>query len=248
MSDTNSPLDRMVNKLAMRAELGNDDRAAILALPYAHQSHHASTYIIREGSPPRSRCSFIESGFAFRQKLTAEGHRQIVALHMAGDFIDLQSLFLDVADHNVQALTELQVIAVDRVALQRLTLERPAIAKAMWVDTLVDASVYREWVMNVGRRDARTRIAHLLCELATRARAAGIFNDDSFELPMTQEQLGDAVGLTSVHVNRTLKSLEADGVVDRSKRFVKFSNWDGMRQICDFNPLYLHLEMPSGSN
>jgi CRP-like cAMP-binding protein len=245
MPEPKSPLDPMVRKLAMSAELGHDDRDAILALPYVRQNHHASTYIVREGAPPGAYCAFVESGFAFRQKLTAEGSRQIVSVHMAGDFIDLQSLFLGVADHNTQALTELKTIAVDRAALLRLTLERPAVAKAMWVDAMVEASIYREWVMNVGRRDARTRIAHLLCELALRARTAGIFTGDSFELPMTQEQLGDAVGLTSVHVNRTLKSLEADGAVHRTKRYVKFSDWDGMREIGDFNPLYLHLELSS---
>jgi CRP-like cAMP-binding protein len=242
MSVSHSPLEGMIRKLGTRAPLDDADRAAILALPYVVQKFHACTYVIREGARPRTHCAFIHSGFAFRQKITAEGNRQIVSLHMAGDFIDLQHLFLTIADHNVQALTPLETIGIDRTDLQQLTRERPAIAVAMWIDALVDASIYREWVMNVGRRDARARVAHTLCEFALRVGVAGLPTDNGFEMPMTQEQLGDAVGLTSVHVNRTLKALEAEGIVQRSKRFVKFSDWNAMRAVGDFNPLYLHLD------
>jgi CRP-like cAMP-binding protein len=110
----------------------------------------------------------------YRQKLTAQGTRQIVSLHMSGDVLDLQHLFLKRADHNVQALTKLETVDVERDALRALAAARPAVAQAMWVDALVDASVFREWVVNVGRRDARTRIAHLLCEFATRMKSAGL--------------------------------------------------------------------------
>lgn len=159
------PLDRLVRTLSSRASLDDGDRSAILALPHTLQSYHPATYIIREGQPPRVTCAIINSGSAYSQKLTFSGTRQIVSLHLPGNFIDLQSLFLNVADHNVQALTEVELIEIDRRALRRLSLERPAVAEAFWVDGLIDSSFYREWVVNVGRRDARTRIAHLFCEL-----------------------------------------------------------------------------------
>jgi CRP-like cAMP-binding protein len=237
-----SPLEGMVRKLATRTPLNEDDRRAILALPHRVQTHHATCYVIREGEPPQAHCGFIQSGFAFRQKLTADGARQIVSLHLPGDFIDLQHLFLNIADHNVQALTELALVGIERAALQQLVLERPNVGRAMWIDALVDASIYREWVTNIGRRDARARIAHVLCEVALRMKSAGLSGGDGFEFPLTQEQLADAVGLTAVHVNRTLQSLMKDGVVYRARRYISFTDWKKIMAVGDFNPLYLHLD------
>jgi CRP-like cAMP-binding protein len=232
----------MIHKLSGRSALDDDDKAAILALPYVLRSHHAATYIVREGEPPPKHCAFIRSGFAVRQKITAQGARQIVSLHLVGDFVDLEHMFLNIADHNVQALTELEVVGVERRALEELVLARPNIARALWIDALVDASIYREWVTNVGRRAAPARIAHVLCEVALRMQAAGVSTEGGFELPLTQEQLADAVGLTPVHVNRTLKALVAEGIVHRDKRYISFSDWSRTKEVADFNALYLHLE------
>ena len=116
---------------------------------------------------------------------------------------------------------------------------------AMWVDTLIDASIFREWVVNVGRRDARSRIAHLLCEFARRLEAAGLGEDNGYELPMTQEQLADATGLTPVHVNRTLQRLARDGLIVRDKRHIGFPNWEALRRAGGFSETYLHLEQMS---
>jgi CRP-like cAMP-binding protein len=242
MSYSVSPLDLLVRKLSTRVHLDDADRNAVLGLPHTSRSYHSTTYLIREGEPPRTNCALVESGFAYRHKLTAAGGRQIVSLHLPGDFIDLQNLFLSISDHNVQALTELDVLEIDRQALRQLTLERPAVGQAMWIDGLVDSSVYREWVVNVGRRDARARIAHVLCEVALRAEVAGIGSKERFELPMTQEQLADVTGLTSVHVNRMLKALEAEGIIKRDKRQVSFSSWGAIKRVADFNALYLHLD------
>jgi CRP-like cAMP-binding protein len=211
-------------------------------LPYVHRKHSPPAYLVREGEPPRRYCSFVISGLAIRQKLTTTGDRQIISIHLPGDFLDLQHLVLNYADHNVQALTRLETADIDRAALQDLVLARPAIGKAMWVDALVDASIFREWVLNVGQRDARARIAHLLCEFAVRMEAAGIPVKDGYELPMTQEQIGDAVGLTSVHVNRTLKSLASDGLIHRDKRALTYADWDALQAVGGFSALYLHVD------
>lgn len=237
-----TPMLLMVRKLESRGPLDDADRAAILALPYVRRKYEPSSYLVREGEPSRKSCSFIESGLAFRQKLTVNGARQIVSIQMTGDFVDFQHLFLHRADHNVQALTRIEAIDVEREALQALSTARPAVGRAMWIDALIDASVFREWVVNVGRRDARTRIAHLLCEVAVRMRAAGLAQEGGFELPMTQEQVGDATGLTSVHVNRTLRSLAEDGIITRRGRYIGFADWNSIRQAADFSDLYLHLD------
>ena len=235
-------LEGMIRKLETRTELCRADCEAIMALPFVTRSYDPPSYVLREGERPQRYCSFIVAGLAIRQKITATGGRQIVSIHMRGDFIDLQHLFLNRADHSVQALTKLETAEIDREALQSLTLERPNVGRAMWTDALVDASIFREWIVNVGRRDARTRVAHLLCEFSLRMRYAGIAERDSYELPMTQEQLGDAVGLTSVHINRTLKLLAAEGLIQRDKRHVRFSNWDEISAVGDFSALYLHLD------
>ena len=235
-------MTQLVRKLATRAALDRADVAAVLALPFTLRSYEAPSYLVREGMPTPHFCSFIRSGFAIRQKLTDDGQRQIVGISLPGDFVDLQHLFLDRADHNVQVLTRLEAVDLDRAALQALAFARPNVGRALWIDSLVEASIYREWVLNTGRRHARQRVAHLLCEFSLRMSAAGLEKGNGYELPMTQEQLGDAVGLTSVHINRTLKSLIAEGVVQRDRRHLSFSDWDRIRAVGDFSALYLHLD------
>jgi len=124
----------------------------------------------------------------------------------------------------------------------RLTLARPRVGHAMWIDTLVDASIFREWITNVGRRDARTRIAHLLCEFSVRLRVAGLGADTHYELPMTQEQLADTTGLTSVHINRVMKALGQEGLISRpNPRSIRIGDWRALAEAGDFDTNYLHL-------
>ena len=236
-----SILDRMVSKFARRAPLSSADREALLGLPFRLQKMEAGRYIVREGSSA-TNSALILSGFAIRQKGTPDGARQIVSVHIPGDFIDLEGALLATADHNIQALTRCELALVPVEAILALAAEHPMIARAMWVDTLIDASIFREWVLNVGRRDARERIAHLLCEFSRRLEIAGLASENGYELPMTQEQLADATGLTSVHVNRTLKSMDAAGLIERHRRFIRIPDWERLRDVAGFNELYLHLD------
>ncbi|HLL30023.1 MAG TPA: Crp/Fnr family transcriptional regulator [Allosphingosinicella sp.] len=200
-----------------------------------------STYLIREGEPPEY-CSILLSGFAFRHKVTGAGERQILSVHVPGEFLDLQNALLGTADHHVQALTRCEVALVGVPALEALTAAHPILARAMWIDTLIDAAIFREWIVNIGRRDSISRIAHLLCEFALRLRAAGLAEEQRYELPMTQEQLADAVGLTPVHVNRVLKQLGRMKLIERDKRAINIADWKGLREVGDFNSRYLHFE------
>ncbi|HYZ48970.1 MAG TPA: Crp/Fnr family transcriptional regulator [Sphingomonas sp.] len=217
------------------------DLAALQGLPVRQQVFEAGRYIVREGSSP-DHSALILSGIAYRHKVTVDGARQIVAMHIAGDFVDLEGALLRVADHNVQALTRCEVALVPTNALRALLDAHSNLAVAMWIDTLIDGSIFREWIVNVGRRDARARIAHLLCEFARRLEVAGLADPGGYQLPMTQEQLADATGLTAVHVNRTLKALERDGLVVRHRRFVDIPVWQHLRDVAGFNELYLHLD------
>ena len=229
----------MVRKFERRGRLDDADREALLALPHTMRRCSAGAHLVRDGDRP-DHCCVLLSGFAYRHKLTGEGGRQVIALHMQGDFLDLQNSFLAVSDHNVQMLTEGDVAFVPRDAVRELALASPRIGVALWIDTLIDGSIFREWVVNVGRRDARARVAHILCEFSLRLEAAGLAENHRYELPMTQEQLADAVGLTSVHVNRVLRQLAEDGLISRNKRSIVIEDWHRMRDVGDFSERYLH--------
>ena len=232
----------MVRKLSYWNDLDEADRAALLNLPYRTKRIERHGFIVREREQTTHSCLLL-SGFAIRQKVVVDGARQIVAIHMKGDIVDLQNSFLPVADHGVQVLTESEVAFIPREEIKKLAFRRPAIGMAMWLDTLVDASVFREWIANVGRRDARTRLAHLLCEFSLRLKVAGLGEATGYELPMTQEQIADATGLTSVHTNRTIRGLEADGLITRkSSRSITIGNWKKLADAGDFDSNYLHLK------
>jgi CRP-like cAMP-binding protein len=234
-------LHRMMRKFERRADLHGDDREALLGLPYRVSRAEAGRYLVREGAST-DYSILILSGLAYRHKFTADGSRQIVSIHIPGDFVDLEGALLNVADHNVQALTRCEIATVPSEALRKLVDTHPRLARAMWVDTLIDASIFREWIMNVGRRDARERLAHIFCEFARRLEVAGLGSTEGYELPMTQEQLADASGLTAVHVNRTLKGLDSEGLIRRERRFVYIPDWERLRDVAGFNELYLHLD------
>lgn len=197
--DISHPLDLMVRHLATRAVFAVEDVAAILALPHTVRSFDTSAYLIREGDL-LGPCLVLVSGFAYRHRLTGEGKRQTVAMHIPGEALNLQQLFLSEADHNVQMLTRGEVAIVPRSALQNLMTNRPSIAQAIAISISAENALSQEWILNIGRRDARSRVAHLLCELAVRLDAQGLAHPDGYLLPMTQEQIGDATGLTAVHV------------------------------------------------
>lgn len=235
-------LAAMAAKFETRAALEESDRDALLSLPFEVRKVSAKRYIVREGERSVS-ASLILSGLAFRHRVTSDGARQILSLHIPSDFVDLEGALLRVADHSVQALTDCQIAVVPRPAMVELIEKHGRLAHALWVDTLIDASVFREWIVNVGQRPARAGLCHLLCEYARRLEAAGIEAEaDGFELPMTQEQLADALGITSVHVNRVLRDLDSEGLIVRQKKFVRIPDWKKLRKVAGFNEMYLHLD------
>ncbi len=220
---------------------GDQSLHDILAqLPYKVRVLAPSAYLLREGQIPE-RCAFIIDGFAYRQKLTTDGEREIVSILVPGDWMDVQNIFLNESDHDVQALTSLTVAEVPIPAMREMVFEHPGIGRALWITTLVEASIHREWLLNIGRRSARVRLAHLICEFSVRL-SGDMTNIKTYELPMTQEQLGDALGLTPVHVNRVLKALESEGLIERQKRLIAIIDWQRLSTVGEFNSRYLHLD------
>lgn len=235
-------IERVLRRLETRGLLSEEDRTAVRDLPMQPRTLEPAGYLVREGEPPEN-CALLLTGFAYRHKVTGDGERQIMSVHMPGEFLDLQNSFLEVADHNVQALTRCDVAMVPVAALRKLAEEHPRVGRAMWIETLIDAAIFREWIVNVGRRDSISRISHLLCEFALRLEAAGLAKDHRYEMPMTQEQIADCTGLTPVHVNRVLKELGRMGLIERQKRSVSIVEWDRLQHIGDFNTRYLHMEV-----
>lgn len=231
----------MLRKLMRWSALDQDDQQAVLRLPFRQRTIGRGTYIVREGEKSSST-SLLISGFACRHKIVGDGGRQILSVHMAGDIVDLENTLLRTADHSLQALTESEIAEVPHESIKLLARERPSVGEAMWYDTLVDASVHREWIVNVGRREARIALCHLLCEFGVRLHQAGLGELTCYELPMTQEELGDALGLTPVHVNRTLKALGREGFTQRKRQSVFIADWARLAEEGDFNPRYLHFQ------
>ena len=235
-------LGPMLRKLTLWAHLDPNDETALLNLPHSRVAVARNKPVVREGDRV-SDCWLVLSGFCVRHKFVGDGGRQILSIHMAGDLVDLQNALLGVADHGIQTLTECHFAKMPIEPIRELTRSNPTINDALWRDTLVDASIHREWVANLGRRDGPTRIAHLLCEFALKLEAVSLGDHLHYELPMTQDQLADATGLTVVHVNRVLHALAIDGLIERATpHSVLIGNWKRLAAAGDFRSDYLHLD------
>jgi len=231
----------LVRKLQAANRLNDDDIAAIERLPIVVKHAEAHESIVREGDKTEHCCLLLD-GFACRSKTTDEGKRQILSIQISGDMPDLQSLHLDVTDHDITTLSKCTLGFVSHEAMRDLTHERPHVADALWRDTLVEASVFLEWIVNVGRRSASRRMAHLIAELRARLSVVGLSTADTFELPMTQIDLADALGLTPVHVNRVIQELRKSGLIKLNRHVVSLGDAEALMQLGDFDESYLHQE------
>jgi CRP-like cAMP-binding protein len=231
----------LICKLESIYALANEERQALENLPMQVTALKANQDIVREGDSP-SRSCLILSGFACTYKITGEGKRQIVSFNLPGDIPDLQSLHLKVLDNSTGTISPCRAGFIPHEALRDLCARHPRIAAALWRGTLVDAAIFREWVTNVGRRAAYNRMAHVLCELLVRLRVVGLAQDHACDLPITQGEFADALGITPVHVNRVLKELRADGLIEMRGERLNIPDWKKLKQAGDFDPTYLHLE------
>jgi CRP-like cAMP-binding protein len=230
----------LVRKLEGYAPLDASDRERLLNVCEKTAVVEADRYITRAGDSPKDVVVILE-GLAVRSKLLRDGRRQILAFLVAGDFCDLHVAVLDQMDHDILAIMPCTVARISRNTVQEMTETRPKLARALWWCTLVDEATLREWLVNLGQRDAEQRIAHLFCELHTRLHTIGLTTDGSFSLPITQDELGDTMGLSAVHVNRSLKSLRDAGLVTFRGRVIHIPDVERLQFFADFDPSYLHL-------
>lgn len=238
-----SDFSRSLAKLMSRAPLSDAAQKAFLGLKANRVSFAIYRDIVREGEPT-SRCCFVEKGLVSRYKTLRNGGRQIVSFHLDGDLIDLQSSLLKVADHGIRTHTPSVVLTVSCNDVLQLAADFPELALAFWFETLVDGAIFREWTLNVGRRSARERTSHLLLEFAYRLKAIGLSDGREFVLPVTLADFADAVGLSTVHVNRSFQALRADALIRTFNKTIVIEDPDRLIREADFRADYLHPEGP----
>ena len=229
----------LIRRLRTSSGLAEEDIGEIRALPITVKKYAAERAVVSDGERA-SACCLIADGFCMRSKTIADGKRQILSLHIPGDIPDLMSLFLHVMDHDLSTLTPCTLGFISHEALTKLHRRRPNIAEIFWRDTLIDAAMFREWIVNVGQRPAPARLAHVMAELRQRLTLIGRGEGSGFELPLTQEQIADALGITAVHSNRVIRQLREDGVVDLHRGQVTVLDEAKFQELADFDGRYLH--------
>ena len=230
-------------KLDRWEHLSDDDQATLAAISGRIEPVARHKQLIEEGDDPRIVFLLIE-GWAIRYKILPDGKRQIVAILLPGDLCDIHVFILDRMDHGIAMLTAGKIVRIPKDTMLAVVDQNPAIARALWWTTLVDEAVLREWLVNVGGRNAYARVAHLLCELYVRMGNVGLVTDGRMSLPLTQADLGQALGLTPVHVNRMLSQLRGKGLVTFRAFQLRILDLNGLIAAAGFDPGYLHGKRP----
>lgn len=234
-------IDKLLLKLAARDEVSPEEAAALSDVFGPPVDVAADQTIIRAGEVLHESTLLVE-GLMCRYKDLRDGGRQISELHVSGDFVDLHSFTLKRLDHNIMSLTRCRIAPAPHEKLKRITEEHPHLARLLWFSTNLDAAIHREWMLSLGRRTAVSKMAHFFCELFVRFELVGMTVGSSFDLPITQTDVAECLGLTSVHVNRTLKALREQGLVEFRGGVVTIPDMDGLKRVAEFSPAYLSLE------
>jgi CRP-like cAMP-binding protein len=196
--------------------------------------------MVREGDRP-SESKLLLEGFAGRYKILRDGKRRISAIHVTGDFIDLHSFVLKRMDHSIVALSPCTVAHVPHEAIRQISERHPHLTRLLWLHTALDGAIHRQWLA-ASREQALSEMAHLVCELFVRLQSVGQTDGNSFSLPVTQSELGDMLGLSTVHVNRTIQELRGDGLLTWNRDRVVIEDWDRLCKVAQFDPAFLVLE------
>lgn len=239
--DADDGVNFLLRKLRMRDEVSEREEEVLRAAVASTENFRAGKTIIRSGET-LSRSALLAAGLVARYKDLREGQRQIMELHVPGDFTDLHGFPLKMLDHDVGAITPVTIAWVPHEALQRITECEPHLTRMLWLSTLMDSAIQRERILSIGRRPAHARISHLLCELYIRLEVIGLAEEMSYALPMTQTDLADASGLTPVHVNRMLRELREQGLLTFRSGRVTIHDWLRLQTAAEFDPIYLHVE------
>lgn len=232
--------DAFIEKLSRRAVLTREEIDRLRSLFSPPKNFPAKTEIIAQGSRPGVSCLLV-AGFCGRVNTVEDGGRQITQLGIPGDFLDLHSLLLDAMDHSVMALCDSAVLMVPHEKLRRLTETHPRLTRLLWMETVIDAAIHRQWIVSKGRRTGLGQLSHLFCETYLRLEAAGRATENEFDFPISQADLADIAGMSAVHANRLLQQMRADGLIRWTSNRFTILDWDSLRTLGEFDPTYLRL-------
>ncbi len=225
----------------LRAVLGvsEHDRTTLATMPHQIKTFGPGEYIWHQGDNS-ARCTIVMSGFLARETVIA-ARNQILSIYVPGDIPDLHTLLLPVMEHDLSSVGTSTVAFVSHSFLTDTLMKSPALMRAFWRETIIDAAIYRAWVGSLGSLRSLPRLAHLICELAARLEIVGLLQNDSFEFPFRQQNLADACGLSAVHVNRTVQELRLRGLIDWEGRVIRLRKRSELEALAEFNPRYLHV-------
>jgi CRP-like cAMP-binding protein len=231
----------LLRKLSRFTRLSADDQALLTRVTSERVRRFAAREdIVREGDKP-DNIGLFQSGWGCRHKTLEDGRRQIVSLFLPGDICDLNVFVLGQMDHSISSITPVSLAEISRGGFEEVMLASPRVTQALWWDLLVASSIQREWTVNLGQRGAFERMAHLLCEVFIRLDVAGLVEGDHCEFPLTQTDLGEATGLSTVHVNRTLQELRAAELIVLNNKVLQVPDLDALKAAALFDVGYLHL-------
>ena len=238
-----SPLRVLTRKLKEHSRLNAEDVATLEGLSHLLRHLEPGEDLIRQGDNPKVSAVVIK-GLAARYHLLSAGARQYLSFHMTGDMPDSQSLFIETMDHSVCAMGAVEVALIPHKALLKAFERRPSLGFAIWRETLIDASIFREAITNNSAREPRARMGHLFCELFYRASASGLRVADECQLPIGLVQIGETLGMSIATVNRTLQQLRISRTCSFERGRLQIFDWDGLVRLSQFNPSYLHQRKP----
>lgn len=238
-------LDLLQAKASQHGSIEANDQRAIRALKARVRVLSAGEDVVRQGDRPDAAV-LVTAGMPARYHTLPSGDRQYISFHIAGDLPDIQSLFLTIMDHSLCALNAAEIAILPHDQVRALFLQRPNVAAAFWRLTLIDAAIFRQAIVNNSARPKISRLAHLFCEQYFRAREANLVDGQTCTLPLSQVQLGQALGMAHVSVHRALQRLRKDRLADLRAATLEILNWNELRRLADFDPTYLHLDKETG--
>ena len=232
-------MNPLIQKLEQFQKLSDDEKRVLEAAITNVVEFGSREDIISDGERPEC-VHLLLTGWAARYKILSDGERQIMAYLIPGDLCNIHIALLDRMDHGIASLSRCEVGLIPRAKVDEIMTEHTQLARALFWATLVDEAILREWLVSIGRRSAEKRVAHLFCEMLLRLRAIGLTTDDSFELPLTQEELADTMGISSVHMNRTLQELRSADLITSKGRLLIINDAERLMEFSGFDPDYLH--------
>jgi len=233
-------IERLIRNLGARDELDELEISMLNRIVGRERTVSVGHDIVSQGSRPMQSTVLLD-GIAARYRVLENGKRQITAIHVPGDFVDLHAFMLKTMDHGVVALSPCKVATATHKDLTTVTETNPHLSRVLWLSTVIDGAIHREWIVAMGRRSKKAHLAHLICELFTRLALVGLVKDGTFHLPLSQTEVADALGVSLVHLNKTLQSLRSDGVVQWADRRITVLQWDRLANIGEFDDTYLNL-------